>query len=93
MRNVLFGFVAVAALGLACFAPLSRADAQWGYGGGYYGGHSAQYYGGGHSGFHGWGGGSHYDYHRPTVQWHGNHLDTTPGHYDYHQGGHGQYHW
>ena len=96
MRNVLFGLVAVAALGLACFAPLSQADAQWGFGGGYYGGHSSHYHGGGHGhhgghGFHGWGG--HYDYHAPSLQWHGNHFDYVPGHYDYHQGSHGPYHW
>lgn len=93
MRNVLFGSVAVAALGLACFAPLSQADAQWGYGGGYYGGHSGHYHGGGYGGgFHGWGGG-HYDYHAPSLQLHGNHFHVTPGHYDYHHGSHGHYGW
>ncbi|NNJ25664.1 hypothetical protein [Alienimonas chondri] len=35
-------------------------------------------FGGGH-------GAGHYDYHAPTVVPHGNHLDVTPGHYDFHR--------
>jgi hypothetical protein len=31
---------------------------------------------------------SHYDYHAPSLQWHGNHFDAVPGHYDFHQTGH-----
>ncbi len=31
---------------------------------------------------------SHYDYHAPSLQRHGNHFDVVPGHYDYHQTGH-----
>ena len=31
---------------------------------------------------------SHYDYHPPSVRWHGNHIDVTPGHYDLHRQGH-----
>jgi len=30
----------------------------------------------------------HYDYHPPSVQWHGDHFDYVPGHYDYHNTGH-----
>ena len=31
---------------------------------------------------------SHYDYHGPSLQRHGNHLDYVPAHYDYHRSGH-----
>ena len=31
---------------------------------------------------------SHYDYHAPSVQVHGNHLHATSGHYDHHSTGH-----
>jgi hypothetical protein len=31
---------------------------------------------------------NHYDYHAPSVQWHGNHSHFTPSHYDYHRIGH-----
>jgi hypothetical protein len=31
---------------------------------------------------------SHYDYHGPSLQRHGNHYDYVPGHYDYHRTGH-----
>ena len=31
---------------------------------------------------------SHYDYHAPSLQRHGNHFDVVPGHYDYHRTGH-----
>ena len=97
MRNVLFGLVAVAALSLACFAPLSQANAQWGmsFHSGHGHGHSNHFHGYS-SGYGGYGGYypqsyGHYDYHAPSLQWHGNHFDVTPGHYDYHQGPH--YHW
>jgi hypothetical protein len=88
MRKVLFGLVAVAMLGLACFAPLSQASASP-FHFGFYGGHHG--HGHGH-GFHGYYPSyGHYDYHAPSLQWHGNHYDYVPGHYDYHSGPH--YHW
>ena len=31
---------------------------------------------------------SHYDYHAPSIRWHGNHFDITPGHYHLHRGRH-----
>ncbi len=31
---------------------------------------------------------SHYDYHAPSIQRHGNHFDVVPGHNDYHRSGH-----
>ena len=31
---------------------------------------------------------SHYDYHPTTIRPHRDHIDVTPGHYDYHQSGH-----
>lgn len=31
---------------------------------------------------------SHYDYHGPSLQRHGNHFDYVPGHYHFHQSGH-----
>ena len=97
MRNVLFGLVAVAALSLACFAPLSQASAQWGihlHGGHGGHGHSSHFHGyGGYGGYGGYYPQSygHYDYHAPSLQFHGNHFDYVPGHYDYHQTPH--YHW
>ena len=37
--------------------------------------------------------GGHYDYHAPSVTWHGNHLDYMSGHFDYHQTGRRGYYW
>ena len=89
MRKVLLGLVAVAVLGLACFAPLSQAEAApWGFHGGHHGhGHGHGHIHGHIHGYpyHGWG---HYDYHGPSLQWHGNHWDYVPAHYDYHYGPH-----
>ena len=31
---------------------------------------------------------SHYDYHAPSAYVHRNHIDVSPGHYDYHRSGH-----
>lgn len=31
---------------------------------------------------------SHWDYHPPTLQRHGDHFHIVPGHYDWHQTGH-----
>ncbi len=85
MRKVLLGLIAVAAFGFACLAPLPQANAQWGYGGRYHGGWGGY----GHYGYHPWRG--HYDYHGPSLQFHGNHFDYVPGHYHYHHRNH--YHW
>lgn len=61
-----------------------------GYG---YGGVQRSYYGGGWGGGHShWHDTSHYDWHGPSLRWHGNHFDYVPGHYDYHQTGHWDHH-
>lgn len=89
MRNVLFGLVALAMLGLACFAPLSQASASpYHIHGGMYGGHGVYGHGCYSPYYPSYG---HYDYHAPSLQWHGNHFDLMPGHYDYHHGPH--LHW
>jgi len=31
---------------------------------------------------------THFDYHAPSFQRHGNHIDFVPGHYDLHRTGH-----
>ncbi|QDT16573.1 hypothetical protein [Alienimonas californiensis] len=49
-----------------------RGYGQSGYGSGYGLGNSQH-------------GSGHYDYHAPEIVPHGDHLDVTPGHYDFHQ--------
>ncbi len=52
--------------------------------------HSNSYYGG-HNVYHRapvYHNTSHYDYHGPSLQRHGYHLDYVPGHYDAHRSGH-----
>lgn len=53
-----------------------------GYGGGW----------GGHGGHSHWHDTSHYDWHGPSLQPHGNHFDYVPGHYDFHRDGHWDHH-
>lgn len=43
---------------------------------------------GGHGRHGGWHDTSHYDWHGPSLQRHGNHFDLVPGHYDFHRTGH-----
>ena len=44
-------------------------------------------------GYHGyWHNTGHYDWHSGYYQRHGNHLDYTPGHWDYHNTGHWDFH-
>lgn len=45
-------------------------------------------YGGTGYGHRSWHNTSHYDYHGPSLQRHGNHFDVVPGHYDLHRSGH-----
>ena len=42
-------------------------------------------YGGGHSDYHNT---THFNYQPPTINRHGNHFDSNPGHYDLHRSGH-----
>ncbi|MGL4514712.1 MAG: hypothetical protein ACRCT8_16615 [Lacipirellulaceae bacterium] len=67
-----------------------------GYGGGYgspYGHRRVVGYGGhGHHGRSVWHDTSHYDWHGPSLQPHGNHFDYVPGHYDFHRDGHWDHH-
>lgn len=87
MRKFLLGMIAVAALGFACLAPVSQASAQWRHHGHYHGGWGGH----GHYGHYGHGWRGHYDYHGPSLRWHGNHFDYIPGHYHYHHRNH--FHW
>ncbi|QDU58092.1 hypothetical protein [Aeoliella mucimassa] len=81
--------------------PHARHTYYGGYGGGFASPGYSQgcYYpnpgwnhGGGWGGAHSWHDNSHWDYHAPSLQWHGNHFDYMPGHYDYHQQGHWDHH-
>ncbi len=57
------------------------------WGGGYRGGWGGHGHGG-HGGHGRWHDTTHYDYHAPSLRWHGDHVDFVPGHYDLHRTGH-----
>jgi hypothetical protein len=100
-KSILWLSAAMLAVGVAFFST-DTASAQWGryynnYGYNYRYNHSPNYHYGNYgyryyprswgTHYH-WHDTSHYDYHPPSVRWHGNHFDVTPGHYDYHPQGH-----
>ena len=98
-KSVIWLSAALMAAGVAFFST-DTASAQWNryghYGQSYrnydyHRGHSYRNYGYRHSPrstHYDWHDTSHYDYHPPSIRWHGNHIDVTPGHYDYHRQGH-----
>ena len=97
-KSILWLSAALMAAGVGFFSA-DTASAQWNryghYGHSYrspyqygYGNYGHRYYyprRGTHYHYHDT---SHYDYHPPSVRWHGNHFDVTPGHYHYHRQGH-----
>ena len=100
MKSILLA--SAAAVGLIGFGTDS-AEAQWGYRSGhshrgydshdYRGdyrsrGYDTHYRGGYYRPHYHWHDTSHYDWHAPSIQRHGNHYHYTPGHYDFHRDGH-----
>lgn len=97
MKRVAMVIGMLAAMGLASAGAANAGDCYGGYGGGYgaYHGGSFGGYGGGYAGGHGgyarapvFHDTTHYDYHRPSIQFHRGHVHVTPGHYDVHRTGH-----
>jgi hypothetical protein len=99
-KSMLWLSAALMAAGVS-FLSTDSASAQWGryrdYGHTYrnydyhnhrYGNYGYRYSYPRHGTHYDWHDTSHYDYHPPSIRWHGNHIDVTPGHYDYHRQGH-----